>query len=68
MGIEIHPGRISEYELGLREPSLITLLAYAHAARVHLEDLVDDEVLLPNSLPGTFDYHAASRRRRIVKE
>lgn len=66
LGIDVHPGRISEYELGLREPSLPTLLAYARVARVHLEDLVDDEVSLPTCLPGNFDYIAVSRQRRLV--
>ena len=61
-----YPGRISEYELGLREPSLTTLLAYARAAQIHLEDLVDDDVSLPNHLPGTFDYQNVSRRRRRI--
>src|SRR5688500_1852578 len=34
--------RISEYESGVREPSLLTLLAYATVARVHLEEIIDD--------------------------
>ena len=40
MGLEetMHYGRISEYEQGKREPTLMTLLAYARAASVHLED------------------------------
>lgn len=50
--------RISEYESGVREPALPTLLAYASAARVHLEYIVDDEVSLPDELPGTFDYRS----------
>ena len=36
----MHYGRISEYEQGKREPSLMTLLAYARTAQVHLEDIV----------------------------
>jgi len=51
-------GRISEYERGLREPSLVVLLAYARVARVHLENLIDDDLDLPARLPGT----APSRR------
>ena len=49
---DLHPGRISEYEQDKREPSLHTLLAYANLAGVHLEDLVNDNVDLPDSLPG----------------
>ena len=47
-------GRFSEYETGARRPSLWMLLAYARVARVHLETLIDDEVPLPNTLPGNF--------------
>ena len=38
-----HYGRISEYERGRRVPTILTLLAYARAARVPLESIVDDE-------------------------
>ena len=44
--------RISEYELGKREPPLPILLEYARLAGVHMEDLVDDKVDLPDKLPG----------------
>jgi transcriptional regulator with XRE-family HTH domain len=50
------PARISEYELGIREPSLWILLAYGRVARVHLESIVDDDLTLPEKLPGTFNY------------
>ena len=58
LGVEgsFSPARISEYESGVREPSLPTLLAYASTARVHLEYIIDDNVLLPEKLPGTFNY------------
>ena len=55
-GQSMHYGRISEYELGRREPSLLTLLAYARVAGVHLEDLVDDTIALPERLPGNVVY------------
>ena len=48
----LHPGRISEYESSLREPSLLILLAYARLAGVHLEEIVDDDLDLPPRLPG----------------
>jgi len=44
--------RISEYESGRREPSLWVLLSYARVAGVHLEDIVNDYVELPDKLPG----------------
>jgi DNA-binding XRE family transcriptional regulator len=34
--------RISEFETGRRQPNLLTLLAYARAAKVPLEQIVDD--------------------------
>lgn len=48
----IVPGQISEFESGKREPSLIVLLRYARSARVHVEDLIDDKLDLPDKLPG----------------
>lgn len=50
--------RISEYELGKREPLLIILLQYARAANISTDDLIDDEVDLPAKLP------AGSRKTR----
>jgi transcriptional regulator with XRE-family HTH domain len=56
------PARISEYESGVREPSLSMLLGYASVARVHLEHIIDDEALLPDKLPGTFNYQRSKRK------
>ncbi len=44
--------KISEFESGKREPSLLILLQYSRLAGVHMEDLVDDEADLPDKLPG----------------
>lgn len=44
--------QISEFESGRRVPSLLVLLRYAWLSRVHLEDLIDDEIDLPDKLPG----------------
>ena len=54
LGLEetMHYGRISQYENDEREPTLMTLLAYAHVAGVHLEDIVDDDLDLPPRIPG----------------
>jgi transcriptional regulator with XRE-family HTH domain len=41
-----HYGRISEYERGKRQPTILVLLAYARAAKVPLEEIVDDEMEL----------------------
>jgi transcriptional regulator with XRE-family HTH domain len=43
----VRPGHISEYERGLREPSLLVLLCYARLAGVLVDQLIDDELSLP---------------------
>ncbi|MGB9181712.1 MAG: helix-turn-helix transcriptional regulator [Pyrinomonadaceae bacterium] len=53
--------RISEYELGKNEPPLAVLLEYARVAGVHMEDLVDDELDLPDKLPGPVNYKGIKR-------
>ena len=69
LGLEetMHYGRISQYENDEREPTLMTLLAYAHVAGVHLEDIVSDDMDLPTKLPGNVHYHGlrhkTSRRK-----
>jgi transcriptional regulator with XRE-family HTH domain len=44
--------KISDYERGEREPSLIVLLQYARAAGVCVDTLIDDELDLPSKLPA----------------
>ena len=64
LGVEgsFSPARISEYESGVREPPLGMLLAYANIAGVHLEHIIDDDALLPDKLPGTFNYQRSKRK------
>ena len=64
LGDTMHYGRISEYEQDKREPSLITLLDYARAASVHLEDIVDDDFELPRKLPGNVNYRGIRKSNR----
>jgi transcriptional regulator with XRE-family HTH domain len=49
---ELFSSNISQYERGARVPSLPVLLAYARAANVSVEALIDDEVDLPERLPS----------------
>lgn len=42
---------ISAFELGTREPPLPVLLAYARAAGVWVDVLIDDQLDLPKKLP-----------------
>jgi transcriptional regulator with XRE-family HTH domain len=44
--------KISEFESGKREPSLIILLQYARAAGVSADVLIDDRLDLPAKLPA----------------
>ena len=44
--------KISHYELGVREPSLVILLQYARVAGVCVDVLIDDALDLPAKLPS----------------
>jgi transcriptional regulator with XRE-family HTH domain len=48
--------RISDYELGVHEPSLLTLLRCARAANASMEVIVDDDLDLPGKLPARVKY------------
>ena len=54
LGVEgmIVYNRISDYELGNREPPLPVLLRYARVAGVYVDTLIDDELDLPSKLPA----------------
>lgn len=45
--IKLFPGHISEFEKGVREPSLPILLAYSIISEFSLESLIDDQVDIP---------------------
>jgi transcriptional regulator with XRE-family HTH domain len=49
---KIYQSNVSGYESGEREPPLPVLVKYAKVARVHVEDLIDDDLDLPAKLPG----------------
>src|SRR6266478_276241 len=59
--------RISEFERGTTEPHLSVLLEYARAAGVHMEDIVDDELDLPERLPGNVRYQGIKRKSASQK-
>lgn len=44
--------KISDYERGQREPSLIILLQYARVAGISTDVLIDDRLDLPAKLPS----------------
>ncbi len=59
---EIPYTRISDYELDKSEPTLMILLRYARLAGVHTEVLIDDELDLPDKLPGTTNHEEIKRK------
>jgi transcriptional regulator with XRE-family HTH domain len=63
LGVEdlIVAKQISAYELGKREPTLLILLQYARAGGVNAEALIDDEMSLPDRLPGTVKHDELKR-------
>ena len=61
--------QISKYELDITEPPLIILLRYAQIAGIHVEDIIDDDLDLPERLPGPVKYqglrrNSTARRRK----
>jgi transcriptional regulator with XRE-family HTH domain len=54
--------RISDYERGKREPPLPILLRYARLAGVNTEVLIDDDLDLPEKLPGTTNHDEIKRK------
>ena len=55
MGLEEELTReeLSSFELGRRQPNLMTLWAYANAANIYVDALILDTVDLPESLPSS---------------
>lgn len=64
---ELVQGTISAYESGRREPSLLVLLAYARAANVSVEALIDDDLDLPVRLPCHVRHEGIKRRPKGVR-
>jgi transcriptional regulator with XRE-family HTH domain len=54
--------KISEFELGDREPTLPILLQYARAANVIADVLIDDELDLPAQLPSPTRHEGIKRK------
>ena len=63
LGVEdlISYSKISSYESGAREPTLKILLQYARVAGVNMEALADDELDLPDTLPGPTNHDDIKR-------
>ncbi|HKG13662.1 MAG TPA: helix-turn-helix transcriptional regulator [Pyrinomonadaceae bacterium] len=67
LGVEdmIVYNRISDYERGEREPPLPILLRYARVAGVPTEVLIDDDLDLPDKLPGQTNHEEIKRKFAI---
>ena len=59
---EVAYTRISEYELDKAEPTLMILLQYARVAGVNTEVLIDDDLDLPDKLPGSTNHTEIKRK------
>lgn len=49
---ELSRAKVSEFERGEREPTLLVLLEYARIAGICMDVLADDKVDLPHRLPS----------------
>src|SRR2546429_10010093 len=59
-GTRLYVGHIGEFETGRRVPSLQVVLAYARAAGVAMEVIVDDKLDLPEQIPPKIRKYRAS--------
>jgi len=65
---ELTQARVSAYERGVREPPLLVLLRYAHAANVSVEALIDDELELPRKLPASPKSEGIKRKKALKSD
>jgi transcriptional regulator with XRE-family HTH domain len=61
-----HRNFISNYENGVRLPSMLELLAYARAVGVPMDVIIDDDLDLPKRLPTPHDYEWVMRNNKWV--
>jgi transcriptional regulator with XRE-family HTH domain len=60
---DLTQAQISMYERGIRQPSLLILVAYANVANVYVEALIIDDVDLPRRLPAESKSEGRKRRQ-----
>lgn len=58
---EIDYTRISDYETDKTAPPLPVLVEYARVAGVHVEEIADDRLPLPKTIPGDVMYKGWNR-------
>ncbi len=69
MGLEAELTReqVSSFELGRRQPNLMTLWAYADAANLYVDALILDSVDLPKALPSRVKSEGVTRPAKTRK-
>ena len=68
---ELTREEVSSFELGRRQPNLMTLWAYANAANLYVDALILDSVDLPEVLPSPVKSEGIARTlaaRRAAKK
>ena len=50
LDLQTHYSAVSQFELGIREPSLLVLLKYARLVGISTDVLIDDNLDLPRKL------------------
>jgi hypothetical protein len=66
-GTRLYVGHIDDYEKDRRVPTLQVVLAYARAAGVLMEAIVDDTLDLPRRLPSVPKVKTKGGRKRSNK-
>lgn len=64
---ELKREEVSSFELGRRQPNLLTLWAYADAANLYVDALILDSVELPEALPSPVKSAGVDRPERPAK-
>jgi transcriptional regulator with XRE-family HTH domain len=61
--LRLYAGNISRFEQSLREPPLLVLLAYARAANISIDILIDASLDLPQRLVAKASLHKTQKVR-----
>jgi len=65
-GTRLYARHVDDYEKGRRIPYLEVVLAYARAAGVSMEVIVDDKLDLPEQIPPPQELDGIMKRERRV--
>ena len=73
LGLGMTSARVSEYERGIREPNLLGLLAYARAAGISTDNLIEDSVDLafPKNLTTpkqVIEWRQSKKRTMVIPQ